>query len=113
MSSRIGWRTALVALAVVLSTVVVSMIALAVGDEQPASGDRFLVGELVVTLDGATVTLSGAVPSAEVAVALVDAVADRRDVVAVIDQLEIEPSAPWPALATVHTGLDALATRPG
>lgn len=112
MSNWIGWRTALVALAVVGSTVIALLIALTVADEQPASGERFMVAEVTVTLDRSTVTLSGPVPSAAVADALVDTVADRPGVVAVIDELVIEPSAPNPALDAVRTGLDALAARP-
>ncbi|MEZ5243687.1 MAG: hypothetical protein R2707_01210 [Acidimicrobiales bacterium] len=69
---------------------------------------RFVVGTVTVEIDDATVTVLGAVPSDEFARALVDSLADRADVVSVIDRLTIDASVPTPPIGAFHTGIDAL-----
>jgi hypothetical protein len=75
----------------------------AVDDEQ-----RFVVGTVTVEIDDTTITVRGTVATDEFARILVDSLADRPDVVAVIDRLTIDGSVPTPPLGAFHTGIDAL-----
>lgn len=96
--------------AMLLLYVLVAALLVVNSDTDSASADtqRFAVGQIEVTLDGARVQLAGVAPSDPFVADLVDSIAARTDVTVVIDQLVIDPTATLPAIETFHTGIDAL-----
>jgi len=73
-----------------------------------ADTERFAVADITVALDDESITLTGRAPSEAFAHDLIDSLATRRDITVVINQLEIDESAPRAPIETFHTGIDAL-----
>jgi hypothetical protein len=107
-------RVVVTALGAALAVAAIALVWTTTGaDDHSEVGRTFVVRDVTVVVHDDVVTLRGGVPTPIDRDALVDSIAAREDVTAVVDHLRVDETAASPPESSFHTGLDALRDDPG